>query len=79
MCFEETIAVEARNWLRQTYGTIICVNDKTEFSALLPTITVEEKEYHEFLNDCVANRMKKIVIHHKVTTKPTACLEVVIE
>ena len=52
--------------------------DEENYKTSLPDVTLEEKVYHQELNDYIIDQMKEITIHkEKSKSKPKTCVEVV--
>ena len=57
------MAIEAKNWIRQNYGTKFTIAVKTEHIESLPKVTAEQESCRNELNDYVADRLNVITIN----------------
>ena len=39
------MVTEAKNWIRQNYGTTFTIVEKTEYVTLLPKVTADEESF----------------------------------
>ena len=71
------MATEAKNWIRQNYGTKFTITGKTEHVTSLPKVNAEEESCRNELNDQVTDRLKVITINENSQSKQKTFLEIV--